>query len=66
MMDNVLEVQLRILMWMVISSNWNKTSNLGQTVYNHPDRVITLDRSWEFNMKSMLTSSHFHPGIDKG
>jgi len=66
LMDDVLEVQLRILMRTIFSSNWDKTSDFGQTIHNHQNWVVSLIEVGSPEIKSILTSSHFQLGIDKG
>ena len=37
--DYLIEVQLSIVSWTEVCTNRNEVCRLGQTVYNHPNRV---------------------------
>jgi hypothetical protein len=47
--DYLIEVQLGIISRMIVCSNRNKVSRLGQTVYNYLDRVMIFNSGRKSN-----------------
>jgi hypothetical protein len=59
-------IQLCIVSHGIGSMNYNEMVSLRESVHNHLDGIFFLAVRGKPTIKSILMSSHFHVGIDKG
>jgi hypothetical protein len=62
----MVHVQLCILLYGVSGVHGDEVSGLGESIHNYPMESFFLGVKGKPTMKSILISSHFHIGIDRG